>query len=128
MSGFRLPFSTSTSPAPPPDLSHDPLTTLPPRRFSRPESTLLTPSPTGSPPAEDWASRHSFAELLSRDTHGSALVRDASLYGEGLVPNGEAGAAEGRGHVEGMLALPGADFGVVGQPHSLSFSPFASHH
>ncbi|TNY19500.1 hypothetical protein DMC30DRAFT_353784 [Rhodotorula diobovata] len=114
MSGFRLPFSTSTSPAPPPDLSHDPLTTLPPRRFSRPESTLLTPSPTGSPPAEDWASRHSFAELLSRDTHGSALVRDASLYGEGLVPNGEAGAAEGRGHVEGMLALPGADFGVVG--------------
>ncbi|GAA5933891.1 hypothetical protein JCM3775_000316 [Rhodotorula graminis] len=113
---FRLPFSSSSTPSP----EHDALTTLPPRRFSRSSSIFTTPTPTSppstasSPPAADWTSRHSFAELLSRDPRSSVLVRDASLYGDGAqVGGGE--EQDGRdGHGEGMLALPGADFGVVG--------------
>ncbi|GAA5891686.1 hypothetical protein JCM8208_007368 [Rhodotorula glutinis] len=114
---FRLPFASSSTP---PSPEHDALTTLPPRRFSRIGSTISTSSPTptpsttaSSPPADDWTSRHSFAELLSRDPRSSVLVRDASLYGDGGQVGGEERGGHD-GHGEGMLALPGADFGVVG--------------
>ncbi|GAA5853055.1 hypothetical protein JCM9279_003797 [Rhodotorula babjevae] len=115
---FRLPFSSSSTP---PSPEHDALTTLPPRRFSRTGSTISTatstpgsyPSTASSPSADDWTSRHSFAELLSRDPRSSVLVRDGSPYGDGVQGGGEPQGGRD-GHGEGMLALPGADFGVVG--------------
>ncbi|BGP43253.1 hypothetical protein JCM10450v2_007398 [Rhodotorula kratochvilovae] len=117
---FRLPFlSSSSSPSAPTEAEQDPLTTLPPRRFSRRSSSASTsfaapPLPPPSLPvqADDWSSRHSFAELLSRDTRGSVLVRDeeALVGAQGNDESGGTGAERG----EAMLAFPGADFGVVG--------------
>ncbi|GAA6006095.1 uncharacterized protein JCM10292_006547 [Rhodotorula paludigena] len=110
-------FSASASADP------DGLTTLPPRRFSRlepspsPAPHLPASAPSHSPVApdrasvvsQDWTSRHSFAELLSRDIPlDDEFLRDEEVS---AILGGELG--DGDGARETMIVVPGADFGVV---------------